>query len=125
MKKMSFLLVAIVFVLGALPAESAHAAEALTFEVTNITIVPKPPTCSARGSKRTMRSGDAFHITWKSKGADRMIGLSDGTTEWPTKGKQRVAIGVVGKHIFPLTFITKHGGVETCEVKIFVHPKKD
>ncbi len=125
MKKLSFLLVAIVFVLGAAPFARVQAAEPYALEITNITMVPKPPTCSARASKRSIRSGDAITITWKSKGAETMRGLSTATADWPTDGKQRVAIGVVGKHIFPLTFITKNGGVATCPVKVFVHPKKD
>ena len=125
MKKLSFLLVAIVFVLGAAPLARVQAAEPFTIEVTNIVMVPKPPTCDARASKRSIHSGDAVTITWKSKGAETMKGLSTATAEWPTRGKQRVAISVVGKHIFPLTFITKNGGVATCPVKVFVHPKKD
>ncbi|MBU1293089.1 hypothetical protein KJ819_03440 [Patescibacteria group bacterium] len=124
MKKLPFLLAIAVLASGVFSAAPVQAAETLSFEVTNITIVPKPPTCYARASKRVITSGDAVIITWKSKGAETMKGLSTATAEWPTRGKQRVAIGVVGKHIFPLTFITKDGGVATCPVKVFVHPKK-
>lgn len=82
-----------------------------------------PPRCEARASKRTMRSGDAVNITWKSKGAMQMVGLTKDDT-WPTKGKQRVMIAHEGKHTFPLAFIGK-GGIALCPVTVFVHPKRD
>lgn len=101
---------------------SAHAAE-LTFSVENVTMVKAPPTCEARTTKRIMRSGSTTQIVWKSTRADYMEGMTRGERQWPTKGRERVAIAVLGKHEFPLTFVGP-GGKTTCIAKVFVHPRK-
>lgn len=105
-------------------ATPTHAAETMpVFTVKNITMVPKPPTCEARATKKVIRSGGSFDLVWKSKGAVKMVGLTDGK-EYPADGKQRISIAVRGKHEFPLTFISRHGGVATCTAKVFVHAKR-
>lgn len=104
-------------------APSASAAEPLTLTVKNVTMVPKPPTCEARATKKVIRSGGSFELKWKSKGAEHMYGLTEGK-QWPADGKQRVSIAVLGKHEFPLTFVGKNGAIATCPVTVFVHPKR-
>jgi len=47
-----------------------------------------------------------------------------GDKEWPTKGRQRVSIAVLGKHEFPMTFTSKNGATKTCTAKVFVHAKR-
>lgn len=103
-------------------APSAHAAS-FDIKVANITMVPLPPTCEARATKRVIRSGGTVDIIWKSN-AEKMIGLTKGETEWPADGRQRVAIAVLGKHVFPMTFIGKNGATRDCNVTVFVHAKK-
>jgi len=98
-------------------------AKELGFSVSNVTMVTIPPTCEVRSTKRIMRSGGTTQIVWKSTRADHMEGLTRGDRQWPTKGRERVAIAVVGKHEFPLTFVGP-GGKTTCIAKVFVHPKK-
>lgn len=98
-------------------------ASAATESTISVTYEQKdPPSCTARASKRTMRSGDSVTITWKSSGASAMVGLTKGD-EWPTSGKQRLMIAHEGKRTFPLAFVGK-GGVAFCPVTVFVHPKK-
>lgn len=104
-------------------APSVSATEPLRFTVTNVTMVPKPPTCEARATKKVIRSGGSFDLVWKSKGAEKMLGIGEGK-EWPADGRQRVSIAVLGKHEFPLTFVGKNGAIATCPVTVFVHPKR-
>ncbi|MES2931591.1 MAG: hypothetical protein V4682_02730 [Patescibacteria group bacterium] len=101
---------------------SAHAAD-FTISVENVTMVPLPPKCEARATKRSIRSGGSVDIVWKSN-AEKMIGLTKGEAEWPADGRQRVAIAVRGKHVFPLTFVGKNGATRTCTATVFVHAKK-
>lgn len=103
---------------------AARAAEPLSLTVTSITMVPKPPTCEARATKKVVRSGGSFTLKWKSKDAEYMYGFTEGK-EWPADGKQKVSIAVLGKHVFPLTFVSKNGATATCPVTVFVHPKRD
>ncbi len=107
-----------------LAAPAAKAAEPLTLSVKNVTMIPKPPTCEARATKKVIRSGGSFDLVWKSRGAKKMIGLGEGK-EWPADGRQRVAVAVRGKHVFPLTFVSKDGAIATCPVTVFVHAKRD
>ena len=104
-------------------APQASAAEPLTLTVANVTMVPKPPTCEARATKKVIRSGGSFDLVWKSKGAEKMLGIGEGK-EWPADGRQRVSIAVRGKHVFPLTFVSEHGAVSVCPVTVFVHAKR-
>lgn len=101
---------------------SAQASE-LTLSVENITMVKAPPTCEVRSTKRIMRSGSTTEIVWKSTRAEYMQGMTRGDRVWPTKGRERFAIAVLGKHEFPLTFVGP-GGETTCIAKVFVHPRK-
>jgi len=103
-------------------APSAHAAD-FTISVENITMVPLPPKCEARATKRVIRSGGSVDIVWKSN-AEKMIGLTKGDTEWPADGRQRVAIAVRGKHVFPMTFVGENGATRVCTATVFVHAKK-
>lgn len=114
---------ALMLLFVALPAIPAQAKE-LSISVANVTMVPVPPTCEARATKRIIRSGGSVDIVWKSRGAEKMVGLVQGDTEWPTKGRQRVSIAILGKHEFPMTFIAKSGAVSTCSATVFVHAKK-
>ncbi len=107
----------------ALPAIPAQAKE-LSISVANVTVVPVPPTCEVRATKRVMHSGGSVDIVWKSRGAEKAVGLVQGDKEWPTKGRQRVSIAVLGKHVFPMTFIAKSGAISTCSATVFVHAKK-
>lgn len=107
--------------LAAAPLASAQ--EPLQLTVTNVTMVPKPPTCEARATKRVIRSGGSFDLVWKSTGAAMMLGIGE-DTEWPADGRQRVSIAIRGKHVFPLTFVSKNGAIATCPVTVFVHPKR-
>lgn len=104
---------------------AAPAAEAASFglSVANVTMVPLPPTCEARATKRVIRSGGSVDIVWKSN-AQKMIGLTQGETEWAPDGRQRVSIAVLGRHDFPMTFIGKNGATKTCNATVFVHAKK-
>ena len=104
-------------------APQVSAAEPLTLTVKNVTMVPKPPTCEARATKKVIRSGGSFDLVWKSKGAVKMLGIGEGK-EWPADGRQRVSIAILGKHEFPLTFVSEHGAIATCPVTVFVHPKR-
>lgn len=103
-------------------APSVHAAD-FTLSVANVTMVPLPPTCEARATKRVIRSGGSVDIVWKSN-AEMMTGLVQGEREWPADGRQRVSIAVLGKHTFPLTFVGKNGATRTCTATVFVHAKK-
>jgi len=107
---------------AAVPVGTAQAAE-LSISVTNVTMIPKPPTCEARGTKKRMTSGGTLSIVWKSDDAYHMESLIRGGSTWPADGRERVSIAVTGKHVFPLTF-TGPGGTVTCPVTVFVHPKK-
>lgn len=104
-------------------APAARAAEPYTLSVSKITMVKIPPTCEVRSTKKRMTSGGTTEIVWKSDRATRMTGLVKGDKEWPTKGRQRVSIAVVGKHEFPMTF-EGPGGKTTCVAKVFVKAKK-
>lgn len=108
---------------GAVPAVPAHAAE-FTLSLANVTMVPVPPTCEARATKRVIRSGGSVDIVWKSRGAEKMVGLVKGDQEWPVDGRQRVSIAVLGKHVFPMTFVAESGATRTCSATVFVHAKK-
>ena len=101
-------------------------ARAADFElsVANITMVPLPPTCEVRATKRVIRSGGSVDIVWKSRNAETVTGMVKGDKEWPTKGRQRVSIAVLGKHEFPMTFTSKNGATKTCTAKVFVHAKR-
>jgi hypothetical protein len=110
-------------VLAFAPAPAAHAAD-FTLSIANITMVPVPPTCEVRSTKKIIRSGGSFDLVWKSKGAEKMVGLVRGEEEWPADGRRRVSIAVLGKHEFPMTFVGKNGATATCTAKVFVHPKK-
>lgn len=113
----------LVLLFVALPIAPAHAQE-LRLSVANITMVPVPPTCEARATKRVIRSGGSVDIVWKSRGAQKMLGMVSGEQEWPVKGRQRVSIAVTGKHVFPMTFVAKSGAIATCSATVFVHAKK-
>jgi len=113
----------LVLLFVALPSVPAHAQE-LTLTVANVTMVPVPPTCEARATKKVIRSGGSVDIVWKSRGAEKMVGLVKGDEEWPVDGRQRVSIAVLGKHVFPMTFIAKSGATSTCTATVFVHAKK-
>ncbi|HEY0979754.1 MAG TPA: hypothetical protein VGE23_02855 [Candidatus Paceibacterota bacterium] len=115
---------ALVFPLLFLAAPSAHAASDIGLSVSNITMIPKPPTCEARASKKVIRSGGSVDIVWKSRGAVKMVGLVQGEKEWPADGRQRVSIAVLGKHLFPMTFVDRNGVTATCTAKVFVHAKR-
>lgn len=115
------LLVLPVLFFVALPA---HAESPFTISVKSITMVKIPPTCEVRATKKRMTSGGSMEIVWKSDRATSMTGLVKGDTVWPTKGRQRVSIAVLGKHEFPMTF-EGPGGKTTCVAKVFVHPKRD
>ena len=99
-------------------------AESLSLKVANITMVPVPPTCEVRSTKRVIRSGGHVDIVWKSRGAAKMVGMVQGDTEWPADGRQRIALSVRGKHVFPLTFVGKNGATRTCSATVFVHAKR-
>jgi hypothetical protein len=101
-----------------------QAASPFTLSVKNITIVPAPPTCEVRSTKKRMASGSATYIVWESKNATAMTGLTRGEQVWPTKGRQRVAIAILGKHEFPLTF-EGPGGKTTCTAKVFVKQRSE
>lgn len=105
-----------------LAVPSAQAAE-YNISVANVTMIPLPPTCEARSTKRVIRSGGSVDIVWKSN-AEKMIGLTKDGGEWPADGRQRVSIAVQGKHVFPMTFVGKNGAIRTCDVTVFVHAKK-
>ena len=105
------------------PVAPAEASE-LTFSVKNVTMVPVPPTCEARATKRVIRSGGSVDIVWKSQGAEKMVGLVQGDKEWSADGRQRVSIAVLGKHVFPMTFVAKSGATRTCSATVFVHAKR-
>jgi len=117
-----FLAFSILFLSLCMAAPSAHAAS-FDLKVANITMVPLPPTCEARATKRVIRSGGTVDIVWKSN-AEKMIGLTNGDTEWAADGRQRVAIAVLGKHVFPMTFIGKNGATRVCSATVFVHAKR-
>lgn len=117
----TFLIVPVL--LGAFAPLPARAAD-FELRVANITMVPLPPTCEVRATKRVIRSGGSVDIVWKSRNAETVTGMVQGDREWPTKGRQRVSIAVLGKHEFPMTFTSKNGGVRTCTAKVFVHAKK-
>lgn len=119
--RIALALVVPALVLSAAPAASAAAP--LTFTVSNVTMVPKPPTCEARATKKIIRSGGSFDLVWKSRGAEKMLGIGEGK-EWPADGRQRVSIAVRGKHVFPLTFVSENGAIATCPVTVFVHAKR-
>ena len=112
-----------VFLFATVPAMPAHAA-GFSLSVANVTMVPVPPTCEARATKRVIRSGGSVDIVWKSRGAQTMVGLVKGDKEWPVDGRQRVSIAVLGKHVFPMTFIAKSGATSTCSATVFVHAKR-
>lgn len=107
-----------------LAAAPAHAADSVGLSVSSVTIVKMPPTCEVRSTKKRMTSGSVTEIVWKSDNATSMSGLTRDERVWPTKGRERVAIAFVGKHLFPLTF-TGPGGTTTCVAKIFVKARKD
>lgn len=98
-------------------------AQAKNLSVTNVA-VPEPLSCEARTTRKIIRTGGFVDIVWKSEGAEKMIGLVKGSKEWPVEGRQRFSTSVLGKHIFPMTFIGKNGNTTTCSVTIFVHPKR-
>ncbi len=100
-----------------------HAHAEMKLSVASVTMVKAPPTCEVRSTKKRMTSGNVTEIVWKSEYATRMTGLVKGEQVWPAKGRQRVAIAVVGKHEFPLTF-EGPGGTATCIAKVFVKPRK-
>lgn len=107
-----------------LPLAARAATQDIALTVKNVTMIPKPPTCEARASKKVMTSGSSVDIVWKSKDAVKMVGLVQGEKEWPADGRQKVTIAVRGKHEFPMTFIGKNGATSTCTAKVFVHAKK-
>lgn len=107
----------------AMPAAAAEQ-KAFSLSVANVTMVPVPPTCEARATKKVIRSGGSVDIVWKSRGAEKMVGLVKGDDEWPVDGRERVSIAVLGKHVFPMTFIAKSGATRTCTATVFVHPRK-
>ncbi len=109
--------------LGAFVPMPARAAD-LELRVANITMVPLPPTCEVRATKRVIRSGGSVDIVWKSRNAETVTGMVKGDKEWATKGRQRISIAVLGKHEFPMTFTSKSGATSTCTAKVFVHAKK-
>lgn len=111
---------ALVLLFVALPFTPAHAKN---LSVTNVA-VPGPVSCEARTTRKIIRTGGFVHIEWKSEGAEKMVGLVKGNTEWPVEGRQRISISVLGKHVFPMTFIGKNGSTTTCSVTVFVHPKR-
>lgn len=106
-----------------LVAAPVHAAPAFGLSIANITTVKMPPTCEVRSTKKRMTSGSTTQIVWESKNATTMTGLVKGDTVWPTKGRERVSIAVIGKHEFPMTF-EGPGGKTTCTAKVFVKAKK-
>lgn len=105
-----------------LAAPTAHAGS-FDIKVANITMVPLPPTCEVRATKRVIRSGGSVDIVWKSN-AEKMVGLVKGEKEWSPDGRQRVSIAVLGKHEFPMTFVGKNGATRTCTATVFVHAKR-
>lgn len=107
----------------AMPAAAADQ-KAFSLSVANVTMVPVPPTCEVRATKKVIRSGGSVDIVWKSRGAEKMVGLVRGNEEWPVDGRERVSIAVLGKHVFPMTFIAKSGATRTCTATVFVHPRK-
>ncbi len=111
-------------VLMTLPLGANAAESDMKLEVKHVTMIPKPPACEARASKKTIRSGGSVDIVWKSTGAVKMVGLVQGDKEWPADGRQRVSIAVLGKHTFPLTFVDRNGTTATCTAKVFVKAKK-
>lgn len=118
-----FLVVFAAFLMVPVSGVEAAPKDELSFTVSKVTMVPKPPTCEARTTKRIIRSGGFFDIVWKSD-AEKMVGLVQGK-EFPPDGRQRMAIAFKGKHEFPLTFIGENGATTTCPVKVFVHAKRD
>ncbi len=120
--RLSIVLVLPLLLLGV--ASPARAAEPVQLSIKNITMVPIPPTCEVRATKKHMRSGGTLSIVWKSDDAVKMTGLVQGDQEWPADGRQRISIAVPGKHLFPLTFTGKNGTTATCTAKVFVKPKK-
>ena len=104
-------------------ATPAHAATASDVRVTSITVVKAPPTCEVRATKKRMTSGGTLEIVWDSEYAWSMTGLVKGDKVWPTEGRQRVSIAVLGKHEFPMTF-EGPGGKTTCTAKVFVKAKR-
>ena len=106
------------------PLAARAATQDIGLTVKNITMIPKPPTCEARASKKTMTSGSSVDIVWKSKDAVKMVGLVKGEKEWPADGRQKVTIAVRGKHEFPMLFVGKNGATATCTAKVFVHGKR-
>lgn len=111
---------ALVLFFVALPLAPLHAKN---LSVTNVA-VPEPLSCEARTTRKIIRTGGFTDIIWKSEGAEKMVGLVRGNKEWPVEGRQRIAISVLGKHVFPMTFIGKSGITTTCSVTVFVHPKR-
>lgn len=104
----------------ALPVAPAHAKN---LSVTNVA-VPEPLSCKARTTRKIIRTGGFTDIVWKSEGAEKMVGLVKEGKEWPVDGRQRISTSVLGKHVFPMTFIAKSGATTTCSVTVFVHPKR-
>ena len=87
------------------------------------TLPTEKPTCEVRATKKSMTSGSTVDIAWTSKNATHMTGLVRDAKVRPVKGREHIAIAVLGKHTFPLTF-TGPGGKITCSASVFVHPKK-
>ena len=101
-------------------APAAHAAEPIHVTVR----AGEPaPTCKARVSKKSITSGQDVRITWSSKNADQMYGLTKGGV-WDADGNQKFKIGFVGKKVFQMVFVGD-GGLATCNVTVHVHEKKD
>lgn len=122
LSRASALLIVPALLLAAAPF-SAEAADIQSLSVGKITFVPVSPTCEVRSTKKRMTSGSTTEIVWESKNATKMTGLVKGDATWPTKGRERVSIAVLGKHEFPMTF-EGPGGKTTCVAKVFVKERK-
>lgn len=101
---------------------AVQAAEPQTIHV-KIRAGEPAPTCKVRSTKKRITVGGTTTIVWESDNADKMIGLTKGA-QWEPEGRQKVAIGFVGKKQFQMTFIGE-GGIATCTATVHVHPKKD
>lgn len=109
-------------VLGGFALFPVSASAAAPIEV-HIKKGEEAPTCKARASKKSVYSGQQFTISWSSKYADKMLGITKGG-EWKADGKQKIAVGFEGKTVFPMAFVGD-GGVALCNVTVHVHKAKD
>ncbi len=117
--RISSFLLALVFVGTCMPA-FAEASEPQVIHV-KIKAGEPAPTCKVRSTKKRITAGGTTTIVWDSENADKMLGLTKGG-QWEAEGRQKVAIGFVGKKQFQMTFIGQ-GGIATCTATVHVHPK--